>query len=884
MTLDFREDPEEVLRRFEEHVEKLLSNQLTGPQSEWVREFFLLQARWVEAVKAQPVMAAMFLKIAGLHLGDEVTGLFEGLRASLLKACEELRGPVQEPAGQERKFYPLGGESPPPQWNAVELLDYLERRAPRETESPRAAREEVRGQAELPAPGPVSVIGEVKWCWGSALTYLGSICDHLDIGEDAPARNALKEAAATIKKLSALLLTGLRAELWRPAYRLLGCYHVRGPDPDPGFGDDVQNWPLLRDFPEMHEGAAPPPGKEEGKAALAGMRQLTTWLLRQAESRGGEAKNAGAQGGEPMATGPAEDPRALLERFRKHVEAFPEDEFGWEAWQKLYFRLQWRWGEAVRCRADLAPLFLEAAGVHLSDAVARLLVQLRNSILEASGVLRRYFEREDSQGKSRPSLRDRWPRTYPGVLPPLDDGEPGVLDAIDSGTRSTCNWMLGKGPDGGPQQGGQCRKPSAIREDLFKPIAGDFLPWLGVLNSLSEDAGGEPFAAARRRANDALLELGELLIETATAERWEAAFHLLCAYHYWKPKPDRAFGPPGEDWPLTANAVALPDWVAFSSYGAHLVTVARKALAGMERLTNWLLPEEKHVDINRGQGVIPEDERMEPAEPAKPDISTVVFFYRVYERLRIEQERVRRTMATSESIEVRTWERGRKGQAKDVGVWQWLRVFCSFRPHTDIRKEPIAPFCCRYPMGEGSETATLKCSEYMAVLDKALDICCDNIAIASDEHHVERPWGEGEERAPQWSEDLDRISRTLRDRDTDSYDLDSVAAIQDHAELPPVPGADEPGAEGDDTHEPAASAEAKWIAGEPEFTIDEYYEKYGRTDAKGTRLVGNVSLNTANHIGRQSPYDLTGKEVSGSGRKGDPYKYPLSVLLEAFPP
>jgi len=91
--------------------------------------------------------------------------------------------------------------------------------------------------------------------------------------------------------------------------------------------------------------------------------------------------------------------------------------------------------------------------------------------------------------------------------------------------------------------------------------------------------------------SDALLELGELPTETAMAERWEAAFHLLCAYHYWNPTPDRAFGPPGGDWPLTANAVALPDWVAFSSHDAHLVKLAREPPARMDRLTDWLVPE-----------------------------------------------------------------------------------------------------------------------------------------------------------------------------------------------------------------------------------------------------------------------------------------------------
>jgi len=899
--------PQVVLSRFEAHVQNLRNGAWAGPKSDWVQEFFLLQARWVGAVRSRSELAAPFLAVAGLHLADEVTGLFDGLRASLLRACEELRGPVQDPAGEVRQFYPLGGQSPPPQWNAVELLDHLEQHVRRETESPRARREAVRGQAELPAPVPASVIDEVEWCRDIAPTYLGSICDHLALDEDAPAREALSEGRAVIRRLTALLLEGQRAELWRASYRLLEHYHVRGSDPDPEFGEDVQNWPLLRQVALHLEGPpvprtfpdepppppipgsvtinsswedldlvvtggdlVPAPGLEEAEAALASMRQLTTWLLQQAESLGSEA----------------EDPRELLERFRKHVEDFPDDEFGWEEWQKLYFRLQWRWVEAVRRRPDLAPLFLEAAGVHLSDAVTRLVVQLRDSILEASGILRRHFEQEDSQGKTRPPLRDRWPRTYPGILPPLDDGEQGVLDDIDSGTRSTCNWVLGKGPDGGPQQGGQHRKPSAIRERLFKPIAGDFLPWLGVLNSLSGDAGGAPLAAACKRASDALRKLGALLLETATAERWEAAFHLLCAYHCWNPTPDRAFGPPGEDWPVTANAVALPDWIAFSSHDAHLVKVARKALADMERLTDWLLPEgkhvreEKHVDINRGQGAIPEDERM---QPAKPDISTVVRFYRWYEQLRIERERVRRTMASSESIEVQAWEK-RAGQVKSTGIWVLLRGFFALGTPTDPRKESIARFCERYPKGEGTETATLNCGEYMAVLEKALDICCDDIAIASDERGVPRPWREGEERAPQWSEDRDRISCLLRDRDTDPSQSDSVAAIQDHAELPPEPEAAEPEAAVDDAHDPAMPSEAKGMAGEPAFTIDEYYEKYGKTDADGTRLVGNVSLDTARRGGRQSPYDLAGKEVSGSGRKGDPYKYPVLVLLDAFPP
>jgi len=637
MALDFREAPQAVLRRFEAHVEKLSSGPLIGPKSEWVQEFFLLQARWVEAVRSRPEPAAPFLAVARLHLDGEATGLFDDLRHHLLAVCDALRGPVQEPAGQVRQFYPLNGQPEPERWNAVELLDHLEQHVRRETESPRSRREAVRGQAGAPAPVPASVIDEVEWCRDIAPTYLGSICDRLDIDEDAPARSALREAAATVRSLGAILLTGLRAELWQGSYGLLDCYHVRGPDPDPEFGDHIQNWPLFRDWAAIHEGPAPPrtfpdeppppipggvtinswevldlvvtggdlcppPGQEEGEAALRRMRQLTTWLLQQAESRGSEAGGAGeaqcaagTQGGEPMGVGPAENPRELLGRFKKHVEDFPKDEFGWEEWRKLYFRLQWRWVDAVRCRSDLAPLFLEAAGVHLSDAVTRLVVQLRDSLLEASGILRRQFEQEDSQGKTRPSLRDRWPRTDHDVLPPLDDGEPGVLDDIDSGTRSTCNWVLGEDPDGGPQRGGPCRKPSAIRERLFEPIAGVLLPWLGVLNSLSGDAGGAPLAAACKRANDALLELGELLIETAAAERWEAAFHLLCAYHCWKPKPDRACGPPGEDWRLTAKAVGLRDWIAFSSHDTHLVKVARKALARMERLTDWLVPEENHV-------------------------------------------------------------------------------------------------------------------------------------------------------------------------------------------------------------------------------------------------------------------------------------------------
>ena len=986
MTLDFSDDPQEVLSRFEEHL-RAFPGHGAGQRWRWAKLYFELRWRWGEGVRCRPGLCDAFLETAARHLSDKARGLFAEVERHLLAACDTLEGAAQErakqaddedlrwhvlptifgwPAEHGAQVRPQSADGEdgisvgagPPRLSSADFLCQVRRIVSTNCRFAcgRLGHEDPERRGRLVAPQHVEKCiedcerlgpGKVELNLETNPGYLTLVNEHLGgPGGDAFAE-ALKGAEDATAELTELLLVGQGGELWRAAWGLLASYHAFKPRLDRTFGVsilcpgllDEADWGLIAMALGVEERVgfetAGDETKERAETSLFGMKQVTQWLSKTQQPRGTEgdaeaqvAPLSPPQEPTPVPSGLVEDPKHVLERFASHVAEFPEDNSGWQEWREKYFDLQWRYVKAVRLRPDLRDRFLEMAGLHVGERARALVTDLGQYLLDACEVMRGPAEAVCASVEGAGPEEIRRQRPFSGVdgSPPRSWSLVELLDHCET-TRGVCNWLLHGGVarqlPNGVQVIGQ-RTPETIREELRGFFRDATVPWLGELAGRLGGPVVRQMQQPLARAEQALGRLEELLVKGWEAELWEAAFALLQVYHAVKRDPESGFGAEIEDWPRWRGNVQLTVLSVFATYREWPQRdMANKTLGGMNELTRWLLPD---VEPQRA----PAEEVLSIVEPGeavpRPNLSEVRFFYRWYERLRIERERVRRTQATDDTIQVTTWERvegrmvdhprigqvvwksmaeiererkqfgvraraehfgriiRRKDKVEDVEVWQWLRLWCVKFGSGDVRTKAIADLCERYPKGDGPQVAALPCHEYHEVLGKALDICCDEMVKMSHEHRVSLPWAEGEERTPRWQEKRDRISRILRERDPDQYAPNSVAAIQDHAELPPLPEAAEPEAERDDVREPATSAEASGTAGEPAFTIDEYYEKYGKTDADGTRLVGNVSVGTAQGTGRQSRYNLAGKEANGSGRRGDPYRYPLSVLLKAFPP
>jgi hypothetical protein len=286
-----------------------------------------------------------------------------------------------------------------------------------------------------------------------------------------------------------------------------------------------------------------------------------------------------------------ESPDKVLEVFRTHVGHFPHEGAGndeWGRWQEQYFALQRQWVEAVLADEQMAPRFVEFAGLHDSEAASLVTAQLEKGILRACECLRPHAEQAARMTYAEQRKWVSWLDKIGGSKPPTfrnpEEFKRGEkARGVDWGSDLKLLEVIERGPwfTTGTRK--------RVREQL-RGLTESVYPWLLMLYEKHEGAGDKELKKAMASIRYAHGHLERLLVKDRVADMWEAAYSLLGACY----ADDPALFPPCDGLPEGALTLARAEGerlqILFAEPGEQLRELARSAEARMGVLTAELAP------------------------------------------------------------------------------------------------------------------------------------------------------------------------------------------------------------------------------------------------------------------------------------------------------
>jgi len=267
----------------------------------------------------------------------------------------------------------------------------------------------------------------------------------------------------------------------------------------------------------------------------------------------------------------ASELQEFLSRLRRAVRRKPPFGAGEEyrSWLAECRRILCGWCDAVRREPVLSEQFLQAARLHKSVKVTRLLGELSGGIRSACSTVRRHLSGELSEKEAMDlEVAERAAEQLSGFS--QNDVDAGCLEA--------------KPPAPWPSGIGQIERKLQRVEDVSSAHGG---------------LGGTPFADAVRRARAAIRELNAIRYERLEGKRHRAAYYLLATYHGFAVTPFPEFGANVDDWPR------VREWFRKNADDGAFVTAPGAEYPGRfelhlaELLTDWLIRPED--ELRRGQ-------------------------------------------------------------------------------------------------------------------------------------------------------------------------------------------------------------------------------------------------------------------------------------------